>query len=382
MLRKIKTIEKRRQYLEKKTGLSLVDYAFYPPGFSQAEEKNCENMVGAVQVPIGIAGPLKIIRDNGMSEYYLPLATTEGALVASVNRGCKAITRAGGVRVTSENTGITRGSLFITGGIIESRKLKEWLGKNFTKMQAVAEQTSGHLRLNGTFIKYFGTNVYIRFSYDTEDAMGMNMVTFATEAIIRMVENDTGFKCLAVAANFDTDKKPSFLNFLLGRGREVWAETLLDKQTVRHILKTTPELIHEVNLEKNLKGSMISASLGFNAHFANIIAAIFLATGQDIAHVSEGSLGITSTKFVNGKLLVSIYLPDLPVGTIGGGTYLPSQKASLLLLGSAGGDSGKRAQQFAEIIGGAVLAGEISLLSAIAAGSLGKAHRLLARGGK
>jgi len=382
MLRRFKNIESRRRFFEKKIKQPLSVFSFYPPGLSEAEKRNCENMIGAVQVPLGVAGPLRIKRAKSFHDYYLPLATTEGALVASVARGCKIITACGGASVLTENKGITRGSVFITGGILESRKLSDWLERHLEEFKSVASETSAHLELSQIFKRYFGNRLFIRFTFDSQDAMGMNMATIASEKIAAVIEAKTGFKCLAIAANFDTDKKPSYLNFILGRGRAVWAEIELEEKLVRQILKTTPALIHEVNIEKNLHGSMLSGSLGFNAHFANILAAIFLATGQDIAHVSEGSLGITSTKIINKNLTVSVYLPDLPVGTVGGGTYLPSQRAALQIMGVDGGEKGKKAAELAEIIGGAVLAGEISLLAAIASGTLGSSHQRLARSGR
>ena len=378
-LRDFKTIKDRQNFLEKKLGHKLDAVKIYPQGLVAAQFKNCENMIGAVSVPLGVAGPIKISGKFAHGDYYIPLATTEGALVASVSRGCKAITYSGGAKVVTENIGITRGSIFKTENITESFKLKTWLAANFRLLAQMGESTSSHLKLIKLDSNIVGRNVFVRFYFDTSDAMGMNMATIATDSIARLVEEKTGNRCISLAGNFDIDKKAAWLNFILGRGRSVWAEVILDFHIVKDVLKTTPAKIHEVAITKCLIGGALSGSLGFNAHFANVIAAIYIATGQDVAHTVEGSLGITSTELFSDKLYISIYLPDLPVGTVGGGTQLSAQKEALNLLGIDGGKNGNNAAKFAEIVGGAVLAGEISLLAALAQGSLARAHVTLAR---
>jgi hydroxymethylglutaryl-CoA reductase (NADPH) len=209
--------------------------------------------------------------------------------------------------------------------------------------------------------------------------MGMNMVTIASEKAAELIEKECKAKCISLAGNFDIDKKPAWLNFINGRGRRVWAEATLSKKVVKEVLKTTPESFHNLAIKKCQIGSALSGSLGFNAHFANIIAAIFIATGQDIAHVVEGSMGITNTEVDNnGDLYVSIYLPALLLGTLGGGTNLPCQRECLELMGlKPNGDVVK----FASTVGAAVLAGEISLLASQAEGSLARAHKKHGRNG-
>lgn len=380
MLRDYKTIQERRTYIEKKRNMKLPAISVYPEGLEVAQFKNCENMIGAVQVPVGVAGPLKISGTYAKGEYYIPLATTEGALVASVNRGCKAISQGVGARVCTENAGMTRGCIFKTKGILEGKKLETWLDKNTAVLSRVAQKTSSHISLKQIFTKVVGKSTFVRFSFDTQDAMGMNMVTIATEHITRFVEKETGNTCVTIAGNFDVDKKPSWLNSILGRGRPVWAQARIPREVVAEVLKTTPEKIDSTAKEKCLVGSAISGSLGQNAHFANMIAALFLACGQDIAHTVEGSLGITVTEVIDTGLYISIHLPDLPIGTVGGGTGLPSQKEMLMLLGCFGGDGGKNAAKLAEIAGGTVLAGELSLLAALSVGSLASSHQRFARG--
>jgi hydroxymethylglutaryl-CoA reductase (NADPH) len=378
-LRDCKTIKERRLFLtrEKKTEFRAIE--IYPEDLNIAGERNCENMIGATSVPLGATGPLLLNGTAARGKYYIPLATTEGALVASVNRGCKAITLAGGAKVYCQNAGITRGPVFATKGLGESMALKDWIENNYSALQIIAEKSSSHLTFKQPFIKIIGRNVFVRFSFDSQDAMGMNMVTIATTYIAREIEEKTGARLVSLAGNFDTDKKPSWINFILGRGRQVWAEAELSRQIIAEVLKTTAEKMHEVAIKKCLLGSAVSGAAGYNCHFANVIAAMFIACGQDAAHTVEGSMGITTTEIVNGNLAVSVYMPDLPVGTVGGGTGLPCQAEALSLLGVKGGDRGKNASKLTEIIAGAVLAGEISLLASLAEGSLAAAHRKLAR---
>jgi len=210
----------------------------------------------------------------------------------------------------------------------------------------------------------------------------MNMVTVATHKAVGLLENKFGVTCISLSGNMCVDKKPSWLNFILGRGKQVWAEVFVKRDTVREVLKTTPEKIVSVVASKTMVGSQMSGSLGFNSHFANIVAALFIATGQDPAHIVEGSMGITSAHVENnGDLYFSVYLPAVLVGTVGGGTGLATQKEVLKLLEL---DSGKKGEAFelAQIVGGAVLAGELSLIAALAEDHLARAHERLGRGKK
>lgn len=378
-LKDFKTIKDRREFLENDRKVSLKVIGAYNVQIEKAKLRNCENMIGAAQVPLGVAGPLLIKGDYVKGKFYIPLATTEGALVASVSRGCKAVTLSDGARVVTEYVGISRGAVFCTKGVDDGRKVINWLQIRTKDMKAITEATSSHLTFLKSETNHFGKNLFVRFFFDTQDAMGMNMATIASDAACRYIEKETGIRCVAVAGNFDIDKKAAWINFLQGRGRKVWADIVLKKEVVTEVLKTTPERIHEVNTRKNLYGAIASGSLGYNAHFANVIAAIFTATGQDIAHTVEGSLGVTTTEIDKGQLYISVYLPDLVVGTVGGGTALSTQKEALSLLGCAGGDEGTNTDKFAEIIAGAVLSGEISLLASLAAGTLASSHQKLAR---
>lgn len=348
--------------------------------------KNCENFYGATQVPLGIAGPINIInydpltnKKSELKKYHLPLATTEGALVASINRGCKATRLSGGIKTVVEEIGAARGPVFKSGGIEDSWRAKKWIENNIFKLKKICQSTSSHLELRNINTKIVGKQFYCRFQYKTCEAMGMNMVTIATERAVKLIEKETGAKCLSLSGNYCVDKKPSWLNFILGRGKQVWAECLIKKSVVKSVLKTSAEAIVSVVQNKDYLGSIVSGSMAFNGHFANIAAAIFLATGQDLAHVVEAALGITNAQTKkNGDLYFSIYMPDLMVGTVGGGTGLPTQKEALSILGLSNktGD----AQKLASIIAAAVLAGELSLTAALAAGQLAEAHQKLGRG--
>ena len=202
----------------------------------------------------------------------------------------------------------------------------------------------------------------------------MNMITIATDSINRLIETKTKIKCLSVSGNFCIDKKPAWLNFISGRGKRVWAEVILKKEVVKEVLKTTPESFFEVWLAKCMIGSAMSGSLGFNAHFANIVAAFFASTGQDLAHVVEGSMGVTTAKILdNGDLYVSVYLPSVMLGIVGGGTKLKIKQEALSIIGA------KTSEELAEVFIAAVLAGEISLLSSLEEGTLAKAHEKLGR---
>ncbi len=388
-LRDFPSVAARRKGIEKSLAVNLVHTGSFTLDEKTAGSKNCENMIGAAQIPVGVAGPLRLIPLSGIrsgqaQEYYIPLATTEGALVASVNRGCKAISLSGGAMVDSYRVGATRGPVFKVANLQENRKLYEFLETHFSVLKEITEKTSHHLTLKKITSRGVGLYRYVRFVFDTQDAMGLNMVTIATDAASRYIEDQTGATCVALSGNFCVDKKPSWQNFVNGRGTKVWAEVTLPAEVLRSVLKTDAGKAYGVWMAKCMIGSAMSGSMGFNAQFANVIAAMFIATGQDPAHVVEGSLGVTTAEVVNGSdLYVGIYLPDLMVGTVGGGTTLETQQEALHMLGVAGGspdgENGKHAQRLAEIVGAAVLAGEISLLSSLEEGTLAKAHQKLGR---
>ncbi|AGF95791.1 hydroxymethylglutaryl-CoA reductase (NADPH) [Methanosarcina mazei] len=348
-------------------------------------KRNIENMIGAVQIPLGVAGLLKVNGEYAAGEYYIPLATTEGALVASVNRGCSVITRSGGANVRVFEDEMTRAPVFKLESLERARKFYDWVKspETFEQMKQAAEKTTRFGKLLSVKPFVTGTYIYLRFSYDTKDAMGMNMVTIATDAVMHLIEDEFGAHPVTLSGNMCTDKKPASISAILGRGKTVVAEVTIPQEIVKETLKCTPESMFEVNYSKNLLGSARAGAMGFNAHAANIIAAVYLACGQDAAHVVEGSTAITSMELTKyEEIHCSVTLPALPVGTVGGGTGLGTQRDCLNILGVAGaGDTpGINSRKFAEIVASAVLAGEISLIGAQAAGHLARAHAQLGRG--
>lgn len=370
----------RRLLVEEQSGASLDavgDYTFP----AERADPNIENMVGAAQIPMGVAGPVSVDGGAVSGETYLPLATTEGALLASVNRGCSVIDRAGGATARVTKSGMTRAPVFRVAGVAEAEALVSWVRDNEDALGAAAEETTNHGELLDVTPYVVGDNVYLRFRYDTKDAMGMNMATIATRAAADVVEEETSASLVALSGNLCSDKKPAAVNAVEGRGRSVTADVLIPREVVEERLHTTPEAIAEINTRKNLVGSAKAGSLGFNAHVANVVAAIFLATGQDAAQVVEGSNAITTAEKKDDGLYVSVSLASLEVGTVGGGTKLPTQSEGLDIVGVRGGGdpAGTNADALAECIAVGALAGELSLLAALGSRHLSSAHEDLGR---
>ncbi|WP_292472528.1 hydroxymethylglutaryl-CoA reductase (NADPH) [Methanosphaera sp.] len=368
----------RRKFIENKTNTTLEHIGKYSIDMTETAKKNIENQIGTIQVPVGVVGPVKINTENDeVIETYAPMATTEGALLASVNRGCSVIRRSNGCSVAILKNQMTRAPVIKTKNVHEANKIKTWIEEHFNEIKEVAESTTNH----GKLIKIdpiviVGRFVYPRFVYETGDSMGMNMVTIATQEAMNFIENENDIHMIALSSNFCVDKKPSALNMIEGRGKSIVAEVTVPKEVVEKTLKTTPEAVVEVNYAKNLIGSAIAGSYGYNAHFANMVAAIFLACGQDPAHVVEGSIGITSAENVDGDLYFSVTIPDLPVATVGGGTRLETATESLNIMNVKGSGN---VNKFASIVASLVLAGELSLAGALAAGHLARAHKELGR---
>jgi len=373
----------RRTYLERRYKVSLTSIGHTILDFEEIVGRNIENPIGAVQIPLGVAGPLKIVGENVVGEFYVPMATTEGALVASVSRGAKAVTLSGGAYSMVIKDGMTRAPLFRLPSIRKAREFVEWVKEHFEEIKRAAESTTRHGKLISIDPFIVGNNVWLRFRFTTGDAMGMNMATIATDAACRFIEEKfPDADLIALSGNLCVDKKPNYMNVLMGRGKTVISETILKSDVVKQVLKTDVDSMIEVNNRKNLLGTSFAGGIGQNAHSANIIAAIFIATGQDVAQVVESSIAYTwMEKTKEGDLYVSVTLPSLEVGTVGGGTWLPTQREALTLLGVAGSGErpGLNAIKFAEIIAATVLAGEINLVAAIAAGHLARAHEKLGR---
>lgn len=337
---------------------------------------HCENAIGTVQVPLGIAGPLPVSGEVLKRAVYLPLATTEAALVASTNRGCKAIREAGGALVRAEKIGISRAPCFVAPDLKEALAFAGWVERQKAPFQKSADRVSSHARIQEIRAFVYGRNVYVRFVFDTDDAMGMNIATLATHQIIEdHILPRTPVRLSALSGNVCTDKKPAMINRMRGRGFRVHAEVRLPEAVIREVLKTTSRDLLDTHWRKNLLGSAVAGSLGHNSHHANILTALFLSTGQDLAHIAEIGIGFTHVEEEEDGVVFGVTLPDLPVGAIGGGTSLPWQREAQRILGvGPQRKRGARAHALAEAMGAGVLAGELSLLSAIAAHHLASAH--------
>jgi hydroxymethylglutaryl-CoA reductase (NADPH) len=376
--------EVRRQALEQMTRTPLNNIAHHSLDVGRASHRNCENFIGVAQIPMGVVGPLRVRGKHLDEDVYIPLATTEAALVASTNRGCTALREAGGAVVRVEDVGMTRAPVFRTSGIIQTQQFIQWIQDHEEEVRRTAEGTSRYLKLLEVRPFAFGTTVFLRFRFDSGDAMGMNMVTIACDRVVtELIEPSTGVPCVGLSGNYCVDKKPAAVNFQEGRGKRIYAEVQLEAPVLHHILKTSARDLVEVQYRKNLLGSIAAGSMGFNAHYANVVAAFFIATGQDPAHVVEGSLGVTCIEPRGpDSVFASIFMPDVPLGAIGGGTALDTQREALAVLGVSPDPErrGEAVTRLAEILGAVVLAGELSLMAAFTSQDLARAHEKLGRG--
>ena len=374
----------RRQALERLSETETDGIQHYSFDAEQVSSSNCENLIGVAQVPMGVVGPVPIRGEHVDDDVYVPLATTEGALVASVNRGCAALRAAQGAVVHVEDVGMTRAPVFRTSGIRETQQFLSWVEENEDEIRRRAEDTSRYLELLDIRPFKMGTTVFLRFRFKSGDAMGMNMATLACDRVIQdFIEPSTGVECMSLSGNYCVDKKPAAINAQEGRGKRIYAEAVLDKSVLERYLKTTAADLTEVQYRKNLLGSTAAGSMGMNAHYANMVAAFFVATGQDIAQVVEGALGVTCIEpRGEDSVFFSIFMPDVPLGAVGGGTTLQTQKETLELMGVSPDPEqpGKAVMRLAEILGATVLAGELSLLGALSSHHLARAHRQLGRG--
>ena len=372
-------VRTRLRFIEEETGVSLEYTGRYTIPEEYAVKHNIENMIGCIQIPAGVAGPLAVKGEYARGAFYIPLATTEGALAASVNRGCSAVSKAGGADARVFSDGMSRAPVFAADNISHAADAASWIENNLPLLKEAAEKTTSHGKLKSAAVYTAGCSVYVRMVFDTGLSMGMNMATIAAEAAAKVISENTGLRLVASSGNLCCDKKPAAVNLIEGRGKTVSAGVFLTDEILKSVLKTDAESLFEVHMRKNMEGSARAGAFGFNAHAANIIAAVFIAAGQDPAHVVEGSSCITTAELREGGLYVAVTLPSLQIGVLGGGTVLPCQHECITMLGCADGNENS-AKKFAEIIASAVLAGEISLLSALAAGTLGSSHKKLARG--
>jgi hydroxymethylglutaryl-CoA reductase (NADPH) len=363
--------------LEKK--MDLIPYTGYD--YNKVFGANCEIVVGYVPIPVGIVGPILI---NG-DPTYVPMATTEGCLVASTNRGCKAITASGGATCILLKDAITRAPCVKMPSALRAGALKRWVEEpeNYVVLEEAFNSTTNFGRLDSCSATVAGRNVYLRFCCMAGDAMGMNMVSKGCLKAIEVLEAAFPDMILvAISGNMCTDKKPSAINWIQGRGKSIVCESIIPEKIVRTVLKSTVAEMIDTNKQKNLIGSAMAGSIGgFNAHASNIVTAVFLATGQDPAQNVESSNCITMMDFADDgvSLQVSVTMPSVEVGTVGGGTHLPAQAGCLEICGVRGatkapGAPGDNSRKLAQIVGASVLAGELSLMAALAANHLVRSH--------
>jgi hydroxymethylglutaryl-CoA reductase (NADPH) len=355
-------VKARQRFVEEYSGHKLqhIDKFSFDPA---ATKGNIENFTGVAQVPIGFAGPLKVNGEHAQGEFIIPLATAEGTLVASYNRGMKVLNLSGGVTCTVVGDCMQRAPVFVFDNARDGRDFVDWVDENLAAIREEAEATSSVAKL--VYIDRYLSNklVFLRFNFTTGDAAGQNMVGRATFAACSWIlENHPKIRHFYLESNFATDKKASQINIMRTRGKRVTAECTIPRDVLIQHMRVDPEtLTYHANISN--VGAFLSGANNNGAHSPNGITAMFIATGQDVANVSESSAGVVYTELTReNDLYISITVPSLIVATYGGGTGLPTQRECLEILGCYG--RGK-VNKLAEIIAGVVLAGEISLAAAI-----------------
>jgi hydroxymethylglutaryl-CoA reductase (NADPH) len=368
-------VEARRRWVEERTGakLDLVGAGAIP---TEQMQGNVENPIGAAQVPLGVAGPLLVEGEHARGTFYVPLATTEGALVRSYERGMVTLTRAGGavVRVLADENRVS--PVFVFPDVAAAAAFCRTVPELFSELAAEAESTTRHGRLLRVEPQPAGRQVVAHFVYSTGDAHGMNMIVKATDrACRRLVEKGTAPRYF-IFSGAESEKRASGSLFAGGKGKRVVAGALVPARLVKAYLHTTPEGLAEV-WRRTVVGHLQSATLGYNGHLANGLAALFIACGQDVANLANSAVGITSFEATaDGDLYASVTLPSLTVATVGGGTGLGTARECLAMLGCSGaGTAGK----LAEITAATLLAGELSMGGAIASGEFVEAHEMYGR---
>jgi len=371
-------VERRWQILDSPTARAeLLDA--HTARQMQVYEHNIENFVGTTKMPVGIAGPLRVRGLFAQGDFYIPLATTEATLVASYSRGCALITETGGASAMLLNEGVSRSPGFAFNSFEELGRFVAWFLGTQAEIKRAAEGTTRFGRLIDTQICVEGNHVYVILLFTTGDAAGQNMAAIATDAAVAWILAHTPVRPRAVyiEANFSGDKKASAQSLQSVRGKKVTAEATIPAELVKSRLHTSTERMVEC-AQFGTFGGILSGTTGAQGHYANGLAAMFIASGQDAACVAEAAIGTTRMETTpSGALYVAVTLPNLIMGSVGGGTKLPSQRACLEIMGLAGTGHG---QALAEIAAALCLAGEVSIVGAISAGEFTRAHSRLARG--
>lgn len=344
---------------------------------AEAYSANIESMIGTVKLPVGVIGPLRINGLNANGDYPVPMATTEAALVASYGRGATAANKAGGISTAVLYEGVLRTPAFVFDGLLQSGQFVDWVVTNAEALKGAAEATTRFGKLVSIEPAIDNNIVFLLCRYTTGDAAGQNMVTIATDALCTHVSDHCPISInkIYVEGNFSGDKKASELGMLTGRGRKVGASVILPTEVVEDVLRSSVDDMLDYGRVANL-GALLSAQLGAQAQYANALAAIYIATGQDAACVAESAVGITRMEPHADGLFCSVTMPNILVGSVGGGTGLPSQSACLELMQLRGTGHGA---ELAEIVAAVCLCGEISIVAAMASGHFAGAHQKLAR---
>ncbi len=340
-----------------------------------------ENFIGYTQIPIGIAGPITVKGSQSSQTHLVPMATTEGALVASYNRGLKACNLSGGITAIAVDQAVQRSPYFKFPSIELALKFVEWVSTQKSKFQSIVSQSSRHAVLMELSHSHEGNAVNLTMAYETGGAAGQNMTTIATAMICQYILEGCPVKPVEfyIEGNFSGDKKGNLRALSSTRGKKVVSEVTLPESVVREVLKTSPRKMHQFWQAGTLSGIQIGA-VGNYGHISNALTAIFLACGQDVATVSEAAVGIVRMELTkDGGLYASLTCPNLIVGTVGGGTALPTQKEALALMGCSRPED---AIKFAEVCCATALAGELSIGAAITAGHFTQAHQQLGRRGQ
>ena len=371
-------VEKRLEYLKNK-GIEF-EYLNKQEGLDRSEtfKGNIENFIGMAQIPVGLAGPLWINGNNANGEFYVPLATTEGALIASYNRGMRAIKMSHGISTLCLSEGVQRSPYFKFDNIGTVGLFITWIYKHQDIFHELVGETSRFAKLVEITTKVEGNSVILTFEYTTGDAAGQNMVTICTDRICKYILANFSVKPLEwyIESNYSGDKKATALSFSNVRGKKVTSEVIIPKAVVKRVLQSTPEKMVKYCRASTLAVAQTGA-IGIQGHIANGLTALFIACGQDVACISESSVGITRMEVTkDGDLYTSVTLPSLIVGTVGGGTGLPTQRECLEMLDCFG--AGK-AKKFAEICCAVALAGELSIVAAMSVDHFTRAHKKLGR---
>ncbi|HOY66222.1 MAG TPA: AMP-binding protein [Candidatus Ozemobacteraceae bacterium] len=370
-------VKARQRFMQKRTGAQVR--CIPRPEDARSLNGNIEGFLGFAEIPLGLIGPLRVMGDHARGDYYVPLATTEGALVSSVARGAQIITLSGGARVKVLADSLVRAPIFVFETLFDMMAFNQWIENHYDDLKTAAESTTRHGRLDAIEPFPMGSTLCLRFVYATGDASGQNMTTIATHAAIKWIVAHYRGPMVDwfLESNLSGDKKVNGVNFTRNRGKRVIAEVEIPLGLVGKHLHTSAERMVRLG-QLSMMTALHAHAFGSQAHYANILAAMFIAAGQDPACVAESAAGVTNLELRQDRLAVSVTMPGLMVGTVGGGTRLPTQQACLQMLEC---DGPRKSRKLAEIVAAAVLAGEISLIAAMAADEFAGAHARYGRSG-